>query len=334
MRSRAKYASLASVVALALTVSMGACAEQSGGGGAQADDYPQKQIQYIIPFDPGGESDVAARLQQKPLEKDLGQSVVVSNREGGGGAVAWSQLAKRTKADGYTIMGANLPHIVLQPLARDDAGFQTDDIKWAYIFQRTSGALIVSKDSPYKTLEDFVAAGKKKKLTVGGSASYSANHMGTLALNHATGTNCTYVPFSGTAAVSPALLGGQVDAIMSYNTNAIELKEKGARVLAFASEKRLEAFPDVPTFKEKGYDIVTEATAYRGVAVPPDTPDAVVDKLAASFKKVHDDPATAKKMDELGFEREDLGPAEAKKFTEEQKVTQKKLLEEFKLLKK
>lgn len=333
MRSRVRSVSLASVAALAMTLSMGACAKQSGGG-ASADDYPKKQIQYIIPFDPGGESDVTARLQQKPLEKELGQSVVVSNREGGGGAVAWSQLAKRTKADGYTIMGANLPHIVLQPLARDDAGYQTDDIKWAYIFQRTSGALIVGKDSPYKTLEDFVAAGKKKKLTVGGSASYSANHMGALALNAETGTRCTYVPFSGSAAVTPALLGGQVDAIMSYNTNALELQEKGARVLAFASEKRLDTFPDVPTFKEKGYDIVTQATAWRGVAVPPDTPDEIVDELAETFRKVHEDPKTAKKMDELGFEREDMGPAEAKKFTDEQKVTQKKLLEEFDLLKK
>ena len=333
MRSRVRNASLASFAALALAVSVGACAEQSGGGGASADDYPKKQIQYIIPFDPGGESDVTARLQQKPLEKEFGQSVVVSNREGGGGAVGWSQLAKRTKADGYTIMGSNLPHVVLQPLARDDAGYETDDIKWAYLFQRTPGALIVAKNSPYKTVEQFVAAAKKKKLTVGGSGSYSANHMGTLALNAETGGKSTYVPFSGTAAVTPALLGGQVDAIMSYNTSALDLKEKGARVLAFASDERLEQFPDVPTFKEKGYDITTQATAYRGVAVPPDTPDAVVKKIATAFEKVNKDPTAAKKMAKLGLEREDMGPAEAKKFVDEQKGTQKELLEEFGLLK-
>lgn len=332
MRIRAWNATFASFAVVALAASTGACAKQSGGG-ASAEDYPTKQISYVIPFDPGGESDVAARLQQKPLEKELGQSVVVSNREGGGGAVAWSQLAKRTKADGYTIMGANLPHVVLQPLARDDAGYQTDDIKWAYIFQQTPGALIVAKDSPYETLEDFITAAKKKKLTIGGSASFSANHMGTLALNDAADTKCTYVPFSGTAAVTPALLGGQVDAIMSYNTSALDLQEKGARVLAFASSKRLDAFPEVPTFKEKGYDITSQATAYRGVAVPPETSEEVVDTLAASLKKVHDDPEIAKKMDNLGFVREDMGPAEATKFTDEQKVTQKKLLEEFKLLK-
>lgn len=333
MRTRVRYASIASVAALALVASMGACAEQSSSGGASADDYPTKQVSYVIPFDPGGESDVTARLQQKPLEEALGQSVVVSNREGGGGAVGWSQLAKRTKPDGYTIMGANLPHVVLQPMARDDAGYETDDLKWAYLFERTPGALIVNKDSPYKTLEEFIAAAKKKKLTVGGSASYSANHMGTLALNSETGIKTTYVPFTGTAAVTPALLGGQVDAMMSYNTSALDLREKGARVLAFASEERVEKFPDVPTFKELGYDIVSQGTAYRGVAVPKDTPDEIVDQIAAAFKKVNNDPEVKKKMANLGLLREDMGPDEAKKFIEEQKTTQRKLLEEFDLLK-
>lgn len=325
-RARASGLALAASAALALAgCGQGPAAE----GGAAAKNYPNKQIQYVIPFDPGGESDVTARLQQKGLEEAFGQSVVVSNKPGGGGAVGWAELANQTRPDGYTIMGANLPHVVLQPVAQGDPGYKTEDIKWAYIFESTPGALIVAKDSPYQTLDDFIKAAKEKpgKVTIGGSAKFSANHMGALALNDAAGIKTTYVPFTGTAAVSPALLGGQVDAIMSYNTAALELKEKGARTLAFATEERLPQFPDVPTFRELDYDIINGA--WRGVAVPPDTPDAVVDQVAAAFEKVNKDPQVVQKMENLGFEIVDMGPEEAASFTQERKKIEVDLLERF-----
>lgn len=327
VRTRAGIALLAGA-ALTLT----GCGTTQSSGGDPAEDYPSKSIQYIIPFDPGGESDITARLQQPALEETLGTSVSVSNRPGGGGAVGWSELATSIKPDGYTLMGANLPHIVLQPLARDDAGYETEQIKWAYIFESTPNALVVPKNSPYKTVEDFVKAAKKKELTVGGSSSYSANHIGTLALNKAADINLTYVPFSGTGAASPALLGGQVDALMTYNTEALNLKEQGARVLAVASEEPLPELPKAPTFTEAGYDVVQGA--WRGVAVPPETPDAIVQKVADAFESVNKDPKVRQKMKDLGFHIEDMGPDEAKKFTQEQKAEAKDLLKRFDLLKK
>lgn len=308
------------------------CAQQSDTGGAAAEDYPNKSIQYIIPFDPGGESDITARLQQGPLKDAFGESVAVSNRPGGGGAVGWSQLATEAKPDGYTLMGANLPHIVLQPLARDDAGYETEEIKWAYIFESTPNAFVVAKDSPYDTIEEFVAAAKKEKLTVGGSSSFSANHMGTLALNKEAGIDLTYVPFSGTSAATPALLGGQVDALMSYNTEALDLLDHGGKVLAVASDERLAELPDAPTFKEAGYDVTIGA--WRGVAVPPDTPDEIVEKVADAFAKVNKDPEVRSKMEKLGFHIEDMGPEESAEFTADQQAEAKDLLERFDLLKK
>lgn len=313
------------------TMVLAGCAEQSSTGGAAAEEYPTKTVQYVIPFDPGGESDITARLQQAALEDAFGQSVAVSNRPGGGGAVGWSQLTSDSKPDGYTLMGANLPHIVLQPLARDDAGYETEEVKWAYIFESTPNALLVAKDSPYQSLEDFVAAAKKEKLTVGGSSSFSANHMGTLALNKEAGIELTYVPFSGTATASPALLGGQVDALMSYNTEALDLQDQGARVLAVASEETLAELPDTPTFKEAGFDVVEGA--YRGVAVPPDTPDEIVQQVADAFEKVNKDPKVIDQMEKLGFHIEDMGPEEATEFTEEQTAESKDLLEQYGLLK-
>lgn len=313
------------------TMILAGCAEQSGTGGDEAANYPTKSVQYIIPFDPGGESDITARLQQSALEDAFGQSVAVSNRPGGGGAVGWSQLTSDSKPDGYTIMGANLPHIVLQPLAQDDAGYETEDVKWAYIFESTPNALVVAKDSPYQTLQDFVDAAKQEKLTVGGSSPFSANHMGTLELNQEAGIELTYVPFSGTATASPALLGGQVDALMSYNTEALDLQGQGARVLAVASEEKLPELPDAPTFKEAGFDVVEGA--YRGVAVPPETPDAIVQQVADGFEKVNKDPKVRDQMEKLGFHIEDMGPEESAEFTEEQQADSKDLLERFDLLK-
>lgn len=318
----------------ALLVSMAAtaasCAQPSDTGAVAAEDFPTKDVRYVIPFDPGGESDVTARLQQQALENALGQSVVVSNRKGGGGAVGWSELANATKGDGYTVMGANLPHILLQPIAREDAGYQTEDLKWVYIFQSTPSALVVAKDSPYNSLEEFLRSARERKLTVAGSAAFSHNHMATLALNEQAGIDTTYVPFSGTAAASPALLGGQVDALMSNNTEALDLQDQGAKVLAVASEKRLAELPNVPTFTEAGFDIVEGA--WRGAVVPQDTPDTIVQKLADAFAQVNQDPQVREKMKNLGFHSEDMGPDEAKTFTEERKQEARQLLKTFDLV--
>nr|WP_236700586.1 tripartite tricarboxylate transporter substrate-binding protein [Allosalinactinospora lopnorensis] len=176
------------------TLALPGCARQAVPGGGRGADYPAHSIQYILPFDPGGESDITARLQQQPLEKVLGTSVVVSNRPGGGGAVGWSELANQARPDGYTIMGANIPHVILQPLARGEAGYETEDIKWAYIFQSTPNALVVSEDGGHGTLEDFLRAAQSEQLTLGGSGSFTANHTGALALARDSGAQLTYVP--------------------------------------------------------------------------------------------------------------------------------------------
>lgn len=314
----------------ALTLTLTSCATQSVSGDGDVSDYPDHSVQYVIPFDPGGESDLTARIQQDALEEELGQSVVVSNRPGGGGAVGWSELTNQSRPDGYTIMGANIPHVILQPLARGEAGYETREINWAYIFQSTPNALVVPEDSPYETVDEFIAAAQDEELSVGGSSSYSANHIGTLALNRAADTNLTYVPFSGTAAASPALLGGQVDALMTYNTEALDLESEGARVLAVASEERLPEFPEVPTLRESGYDVVEGA--WRGVAVPPDTPQPVVDRIADAFAKIHKDPQVVKQLENLGIHIEDMGPKESKKFTRERTGSSRDLLDQFGLL--
>ena len=264
---------------------------------AQA-EYPEKPITYIISFNPGGESDVTARLQEPHLEKFLGQSVNVTHKPGGGGAVAWSEFQRTAKPDGYTIIGCNIPHIIGQPLLRKDAGYKTDGFNVIMWFHFTPNALVVPKSSKIKTLKDFIEYAKKNPgaATVGGSGTYSANHLETLRLEKAAGVKLTYVPHTGTGPIIPALMGGHLTAAMSYSMVSVNYQDK-FNTLAVASDERVPALPDVPTFKELGYDIV--GGAYRGVAAPLGTPKAIMDKLAKAFTETNK--IIAKKQLGMGF---------------------------------
>lgn len=261
-------------------------------------EFPEKPITYTIPFNPGGESDITARLQEPELEKDLGVAVNVTHKPGGGGAVAWSDFQRTAKPDGYSVVGCNIPHIIGQPLIRKDAGYETDGFKVVMWFHFTPNALVVSNDSPFKTLEDFIEFAKSKPYvgTVGGSGTYSANHLETMRLMKAAGIDLTYVPYTGTGPVIPALMGGHIKAAMTYTPVSVNYKDK-FRTLAVAAEERVPAMPDVPTFKELGYDIV--GGAFRGVAAPLGTPQPVVDRLAKAFTEANKQ--ISKKQVDLGF---------------------------------
>jgi tripartite-type tricarboxylate transporter receptor subunit TctC len=297
-----------------------------------AGDYPSKPLTYIICFNPGGESDITARLQEQPLKKAFGQEVVIVYKIGGGGSVGWSELVQ-SKPDGYTIAGDNLPHIVLQPMERGNAGYNTLDLKQVYMFESTPDLLVVREGSKYKTLKDFIEDAKKNPgvVTVGGSGSSTANDLGTAMLNKAAGIKLTYIPFSGSGAAVPALLGGHVTALMTYSTMGVQYKGK-FRPLAIASEERMDVLPDVPTFKELGYDVVEGA--YRGVAAPPKTPDNIVKYLADCFEKVMKDPAVKKKMDENGFKTEFMGPEAATALVKKKMVEYEVLMKELGRVKK
>lgn len=319
MKARRMFTSVVGMVALALAAT--GC---GAGGGDAAAEFPQKRIDYVLPFDAGGESDITARLQQEKLSEILGQTVNVSYKPGGGGALGWSELT-RTAPDGYTVMGSNLPHIILQPMLRGDAGYTTEDLKQVYIFQSTPNVLLVPADSDIQNLDDFIAAAKEDPgaISVGGSGDFTANHIGTLMLSDMAGIELTYTPFSGTGTAVPALLGGHVDALMSYTPQISQLGDQ-VRAIAVATEERMPGFPDVPTFAEQGYDLVDGA--YRGISVPKETPEEIVQTLADAFQEVNEDPELIKAFEEQGFVLENYGPEEAAELTEERTAVYEDLL--------
>jgi tripartite-type tricarboxylate transporter receptor subunit TctC len=265
--------------------------------------YPDKPVQYIIPFAAGGESDIAARLQAQAFQIKYKQEMIVVNKPGAGGALAWSQM-NNMPGDGHTIVGVNLPHIVLQPL-EPETQFKTEDITPVYFFHYTPDAVIVAADSPFKTFADLVRAAREKPeaVTIAGSGTNSANHVAQVRLDRELGVKTTYVPFKGTGDMIASILGGHVSAAMSYSTLAIQQKGK-MRMLAVATEKRLPQFPEAPTFRELGFNWVDGA--FRGIGVPKSTPPAVRKQVSDMMDALNKDPEMRKKMFEGGFEVIDI----------------------------
>ena len=160
-------------------------------------------------------------------------------------------------------------------------------------------------------------------ISIGGSGDYSANHIGTLLLNDGAGIETTYTPFSGTGAATPALLGGHVDALMTYTPMIDQLGDQ-VRVLAVVTEELLPAFEEYPTFIEQGIDLADGA--YRGVSVPLETPQEVIDTLVAAFEEINQDEELVAQFEEQGFVLENIGPEEADELTAERTAVYEELL--------
>lgn len=272
-------------------------------GFGTAGAFPDKPIQYIVPFAPGGESDLTARLQAEVFAKKYKQQLVVVNKPGAGGGLVWGQLNGMPN-DGYTIAGINLPHIVLQPL-EGNVQYKTADMTPVYFFQYTADIVIVGESSPFKTLQDLVNAARAQpgKVNLAGAGMFSGNHMALERLNKLAGIKTTYVPFNSTNDLLNPVIGGHVAGALTYLPVAIQQKGK-LRMLAVATEKRHPAFPDVPTFKESGFDWVDGTI--RGVAVPKSTPRDVQKKVSDLMYELNQDAAMRKKMADLGYDLIDI----------------------------
>jgi tripartite-type tricarboxylate transporter receptor subunit TctC len=265
--------------------------------------YPDKPVQYIIAFAPGGESDITARMQAQVFSQKYKQQMIVINRPGAGGGLVWSQL-NGLPADGYTVAGVNLPHIFLQPL-EGNVQYKTDDIAPVFFFQYTADAIVVPESSPLKSYQDLVKAARAEpeKITLAGSGTFSANHMAHERLNKLAAIKTTYVPFKGTGDLVSSVQGGHVSGAMSYLPFAIQQKGK-MRPLVIATEKRHPAFPDVPTFRELGINWVDGA--YRGIAVPRSTPREIQKQVSDMMLSLNQEPVTRRKLTDDGYDVIDI----------------------------
>jgi tripartite-type tricarboxylate transporter receptor subunit TctC len=299
---------LAAVLATLIVVAAAGC-----GSLAKGDEYPNKQITYMVTFAPGGQSDREARRQQPYLEKALGQKILVDYKDAGGGAVGWAEAA-RGKPDGYQITGINLPHIIIQPL-QQDVGYKTEQLLPVALFQSTPLGLIALNNSPYKNVKDLVDAAKKNpgKITIGGSGTGSGPQFAFLQLQKLMDVKFEYVPFNGAAPSITAFLGGHIDALMANSDDVVKYSDQ-SQVIGVATEAKFPALPNALTFKEQGVNLVE--TVDRGVAVPVGTPDNIVNKLEKAFLDITKMPEVIDAQKKEGFVTLSIGSKDTKAYVD------------------
>lgn len=268
-------------------------------------DYPTKPITLIVPYSPGGATDIRSRTIANRLGALLGTSVVVENRSGGGGNIGTSVIA-RARPDGYTIGIGNLaPMSVNKCLFRDSMNFDPEvDLAPIVLLEHGAPALAVNSKTPYMTVSDAVEAAKKSdgNFNFGSSGAGAASHLlGTL-FQRSAGFQAAHIPYKGGAQALLGLMSGDID--YQIETSVLFLSQTKAenpavRILAVATPTRVPALPDVPTFKESGYpDIV--ATNWFGLVAPAGTPRSILEKLNATLNQILSEPEYIRTVESQG----------------------------------
>ncbi|MEI2415336.1 tripartite tricarboxylate transporter substrate binding protein [Orrella sp. JC864] len=236
--------------------------------------YPTNPVTLLVPFGPGGTSDIMARLLQQPLAEALGTTVVVENRGGAGGAIGMSALA-RAKPDGYTIGLSVIGPEILQPSMRN-TGYGPDDFEHLCGTYDVPLMMMVKPDSPYKSLADVIEDAKRKPggLTYASSGAGTVLHLAMTMLLEANQAPGLHVPYKNSSEMVTALMGGQVDVFNDTPTISTQYRLRG---LAVYDDKRLPAFPDVPTAAEAGFPL--KASVWGGLIAPRGLPEPVRAKL-------------------------------------------------------
>jgi tripartite-type tricarboxylate transporter receptor subunit TctC len=271
---------------------------------ARAQDYPTRPITMIIPFAAGGPADITGRVVGESLGRHLGQRIVMENVGGAGGTIGALRGARATP-DGYTILFGHMGTNSLAPAFYPNIGYDPQkDFAPIGLTAEYPELLVVRKDFPAKDLREFVAYAKANaaKVNVGHAGVGSVAYIGCLLLNSAIGIKPTLVPFTGTAPVLNAMLGGEID----YECDPIlgtlaQVREGTVRALAIAAKTRSPMLPDVPTAAEQGLPEFEFAVSYAAFA-PAGTPTAIIDKLAAALNKALDEEQVQKRLADLGAE--------------------------------
>ena len=292
-------------VSLALAGCGGKDAKPAKDAKQDAAKYPTKAITLVCQFAAGGSTDLLARALANSASKILGQPVVVENKVGASGTIGTDYVLK-SKPDGYTLLTTSTGNFTSTPLVQKVPYDPNKDVRHIINIATHQIILVVNGEAPWKTLDEFVAYVKQNpgKVKYGQNSPGGTTHMAMESFRKAAGLDMKMVPFGGGASeVVAALLGKHVDVGVMHPQEAGEHAVKGTlRPLTVFAEKRVKTFPDVPTAKEKGFNVVMGVT--KGVSGPAGLPDDVVAKLHDTFKKVMDDPdfkAAAKKTGDLDY---------------------------------
>lgn len=268
------------------------------GALAASGKFPAKNVKIIVPFSPGGGVDVTCRMISELGPKYLnGKKIVVENMPGGG-AVIGQTFVSRAKPDGYTVLGFT-SSVVNNPMTKKTS-YTHESFQTVAMYCFDPEVIVVPKDSPFKTLKEFLDKAKTDEISMATAGYSSSHHIAAMMLEARIGVKFGYIHNSSSAMQIQQLMGGHVQAgIMSFGEASGYQKDGSLRILGIMESDRPKDFPEVETFKENGIDMVWGP--FRGLAVPKATPAEVVAVLETAFKGIINDPIFRERMAKAGY---------------------------------
>ena len=278
--------------------------------------YPTRPIRMIVPFTPGGSTDILGRAIGQALNDAWRQPVIIENKPGAGGAIG-AEAAAKAAPDGYTLFMGHIGTLAVNPTLYAKLPYDAvKDFAPVALVAMVPNVLVVNPGVPARTVSELIALAKAKPGTLNCSSggAGSAAHLAIEYFKLATGTDIVHVPYKGTAPAVTDLIGGQVSMTMTGLPPLLQHIRAGKlRALGVASSARLPQIPDVPTIAEAGV-AGFEATQWYGVVAPARTPAAIVDQLAAEIRRSLSQPDLKKRLEDEGAQPANMGPAEFQKL--------------------
>jgi tripartite-type tricarboxylate transporter receptor subunit TctC len=317
------------VKAAAVTIALLAAMTVSSPRAQEASRYPSRPITMIVPFGPGHVTDNSARILAKALAERIGQPMIIENKPGAAGVVG-TEYAARAKPDGYTVLYGSSGPLASAPSMHKQLSYAPLS---SFVPVNAIGEavliLVVNAARPYKTLSQFIDHLKRNpgRVTFASSGPGGSPHLAAQLFQTATGTTMTHVPYKNAATMYADLFAGVVDVVFDYSATIRPHTEDGkVLALAVAGRERLVSFPHVPTFSERGYDVVM--TGWSALMAPTGTPQDVVRKLSEAVVAASADPAVVRNRDDNGsVGLEHLGPEKTREFLVSEMAKFKMLIE-------
>ncbi|MVW77385.1 tripartite tricarboxylate transporter substrate binding protein BugE [Bordetella sp. 02P26C-1] len=305
----------------AIAMATGMVATSAATAADAADNYPDKPIRVIVPFAPGGSTDIIARLVTQRMAQELGKPMVVENKGGAGGAIGAAEAA-RAKPDGYVLSIATVSTMAVNSACRpDDLPYDPlKDFQPVTNFANTANVVSVNPKFPAKDFAGFLEELKKNpgKYSYGSSGTCGVLHLMGESFKNSTGTDIVHVPYKGSGPAVADAVGGQIELIFDNLPSSMgQIQAGGLRPMAVAWPERLKSLPDVPTFKEAGFPQVNQPVWY-GLLAPAGTPMEIVNKLRDAAVVALKDPKVIEVLEQQGSAPSGNTPEEFAKEIKEQ----------------
>lgn len=298
-------------------------------GDALAQKYPDRPISVTVAYSAGGATDFQARIVTMVAgnKQYLGQPIVIINKPGAGGKVGWNHFASKAKTNGYELAAYNVPHFIAQSI-KFKTKYNIENLEPIANWGADPAVFVVGKDSPFNSVADVVKFAKANpgKVTVSGAGLFVGHHIAFLQIQKETGVKLSYVPHKGGAPALKSVIGGQVMAGVNNLSDSFRSRTN-LKILGIADNQRDKDFlPDVPTFKEQGFNVDDSSVNFRGIMVRKGTPKEVIDVLAAKVPEMFKNARVAKQMKNGGSPLRVLNRDQVKKMWKERQAFLSELL--------